>query len=43
MDNVALENLGQQSDDRGVQQLHILIKELKYCDIMDAESFLNYP
>ncbi|KAL5538428.1 hypothetical protein UlMin_044883 [Ulmus minor] len=43
MDNVVLENLGQHSDDRGIQQLHILIKELKYCDTMDVEYFLNYP
>lgn len=43
MDNVASENLDQHSDDGGVQQLHVLIKELKYCDTMDIEYLLNYP
>lgn len=43
MDNVASKNLDQHSDDKGIQQLHVLIKELKYCDTMDVEYLLNYP
>ena len=41
MDNVALENLDQHLDNGGVQQLHVLIKELKYCDIRVVEYLLN--
>ncbi|KAK4856843.1 hypothetical protein QYF36_021867 [Acer negundo] len=43
IDNVASENLDQHSDDGGVQQLHVLIKELKYRDTIDVEYLLNYP
>ena len=42
MDNVASKNLDQHSDDGGVQQLYLLIKELKYRDTMDIEYLLNY-
>jgi hypothetical protein len=37
-----LKSLSQHSNDRGFQQLHVLIKELKYYDIMDIEYLLNY-
>ena len=37
-----LKSLSQRSDDRGFQQLHVLIKELKFHDIMDVEYLLNY-
>jgi hypothetical protein len=39
---VILKSLSQRSDDRGFQQLHVLIKELKFHDIMDVEYLLNY-
>ena len=41
MNNVALENLDQYSDD-SVQQLHVLIKTLKHRDIMGTKYLLNY-
>ena len=41
MDNVALENLDQHLDNGGVQQLHVLIKNLKY-HITEVEYLLNY-
>jgi hypothetical protein len=41
MNNVALENLDQYSDD-SVQQLHVLIKTLKNRDIMGTKYLLNY-
>ncbi|KAL5755592.1 hypothetical protein ACOSQ2_020338 [Xanthoceras sorbifolium] len=40
---MASENLDQHSDDRCVQQLHVVIKELKYHDTMDVKYLLNYP
>ena len=43
MDNMASKNLDQYSDAGGVQQLLVLIKELKYRDTIDVEYILNYP
>ena len=37
-----LKSLSQHSDDRGFQQLHVLIKELKFHDIIDVEYLINY-
>ena len=37
-----LKSLSQHSDDRGFQQLYVLIKELKFHDTMDVEYLLNY-
>ncbi|WRX26118.1 hypothetical protein QQP08_018605 [Theobroma cacao] len=42
MNNVASKNLDQHLDDGGIQQLHVLIKKLKYRDIMDVKYLLNY-
>ena len=42
MDNMASENLDRHSNDEGIQQLHILIKELKYRDPMHVEYLQKY-
>jgi hypothetical protein len=42
MDNMISNNLDQHSYGGSIQQLHVLIKKLKYHDIMDVEYLLNY-
>ena len=37
-----LKSLSQYPNNRGFQQLHVSIKELKYHDIMDVEYLSNY-
>lgn len=41
MNNVALENLNQYSDDGSVQQLHVLIKTLKNHDTIGTKYLFN--
>ncbi|XVF53525.1 hypothetical protein PTKIN_Ptkin05aG0105900 [Pterospermum kingtungense] len=42
-ENMASENLDEPLDDRGIQELQNVIKELRYHNGMNVEDLLNYP